>query len=113
MFDKQTDVMRAPDSLQQRGTILRKLTRPLCITIRKMAPMDVGGIFDLFENNKFDFQVERSPPFALSLATFSLFESGLYGSRKLPCGTISLCFHMHFYHPVCDASFENRISIQG
>lgn len=53
--------------------------------------MDVRGIFDLFEKKKFDFEVEL-PPFALSLATFSLFKCGLHGSRKLPCGAIFSAF---------------------
>lgn len=81
MFDKQADIMR--------GTVFRKLTCPFCITMRRMAPMDVGGILDLFERNRFDFQVA-------TLATFSLFKCGMYGSRKQPRGTISLCFHMRF-----------------
>lgn len=66
--------------------------------------MDVRGIFDLFEAKKFDFEVEL-PPLALSLATFSLFEWGLHGSRKQPCGAIFLVFHMRVYHPVFVVSF--------
>lgn len=106
MFDKKTDIMRATDSLQQRGTILRKLTQPLCIAIRRMAPMDVGGIFELIEKNKFDFQVERSfppcCPWQLSLClNVACTAAGWYPAVQFLCAFICvfiiLCAVLFFF----------------
>lgn len=112
MFDKQTDIMRASDSLQQRRTIFRKLNCPFCITIRRMAPMDVGGILIYLRKTHLIFRCQL-------WQLLALFKCGknvaCTAAVNCPRGLVSVCFHRRFYHPVRDAFFfvENLLCIHG